>query len=107
MAEIFVSYSHADLSTVSRIALQLEDRGHDVWWDRELKGGQDFGPEIEAALRNANCAVVAWSGTARNSLWVRAEATLALESGKFVQLSLDAAKPPLPFTMLHLLDFSG
>lgn len=106
MAEVFVSYAHADQSTVSKIAGQLEHRGHSVWWDQRLMGGQDFGPAIESAIQRANCAVVAWSGIARNSLWVRAEATLAFESGKFVQLSLDGAKPPLPFTMLHLLDMS-
>jgi len=107
MPEVFVSYSHSDREAVARIAAELEKRGHGVWWDRHLNGGQDFGNAIESALRDARCAVVAWSGTARRSLWVRAEATLALESDKLVQLALDDAKPPLPFTMLHLLDFSG
>ena len=50
--------------------------------------------------------VVAWSASARQSLWVRAEANEALDSGKLVQISLDQAKLPLPFTMLHWLDFS-
>ncbi|HSC65565.1 MAG TPA: toll/interleukin-1 receptor domain-containing protein [Caldimonas sp.] len=106
MAEVFVSYSHRDVDAVARIATELEKRGHGVWWDRRLQGGQDFGAVIESALRDAKCAVVAWSGTSRRSLWVRAEATLALEFDKLVQLSLDDARPPLPFTMLHLLDFS-
>ena len=107
MAELFISYSHADLKPVSKMAGQLEQRGHEVWWDQRLRGGQDFGGAIEAALENSKCAVVAWSKSARSSLWVRAEATLAWESGKLVQLSLDGAKPPLPFTMIQLLDFSG
>jgi hypothetical protein len=107
MAELFISYSHADLKPVSKMAGQLEQRGHEVWWDQRLRGGQDFGPAIEEALENSKCAVVAWSKSARSSLWVRAEATLAWESGKLVQLSLDGAKPPLPFTMIQLLDFSG
>jgi len=107
MAELFVSYSHADRKPVSEVAGQLEQRGHEVWWDQRLRGGEDFGVAIEHALEKSKCAVVAWSKSARLSLWVRAEATLALESGKLVQLSLDGAKPPLPFTMLHLLDFSA
>jgi hypothetical protein len=107
MPELFVSYSHTDYKPVSNIALCLEMKGYQVWWDLRLRANQDFGMEIEAALKNANCAVVAWSNTARNSLWVRAEATVALESGKLVQLSLDGTKPPLPFTMIHLLDFSN
>jgi hypothetical protein len=38
---------------------------------------------------------------------VRAEANAALDQGKLVQLSLDAARLPLPFTMLHATDLSG
>jgi len=106
MAELFVSYSHADREPVSSIAQGLERAGHAVWWDHRLRAHQDFGMEIESALSNAKCAVVAWSTTARDSLWVRAEATAALDSAKLVQLSLDGAKPPLPFTMIHVLDFS-
>ena len=106
MADLFVSYSHADCAPVSNLAQGLEKTGYEVWWDRRLRAHQDFGLEIEAALRKANCAIVAWSRTARDSLWVRAEATAAWEDHKLVQLSLDGAKPPLPFTMIHLLDFS-
>ncbi len=106
MAALFVSYSHADREPVSGIAQGLERSGHDVWWDRRLRAHHDFGKEIESALSDATCAVVAWSSTARDSLWVRAEATAALDSAKLVQLSLDGGKPPLPFTMIHVLDFS-
>ena len=37
---------------------------------------------------------------------MRAEANEALDSGKLVQVNLDEARLPLPFTMLHFLDFS-
>lgn len=106
MADLFVSYSHADRQPVSKLAGALETDGHEVWWDDRLRAHQDFGAEIDASLRRSNCAIVAWSATARDSLWVRAEATAAWESRKLVQLSLDGARPPLPFTMIHLLDFS-
>ena len=107
MSEVFVSYSHRDQEKVSRIAGALEKSGFETWWDRRLRAHQDYGLEIEAALRRANCAVVAWSAGARDSLWVRAEATEAWETDKLVQITLDGAKPPLPFTMIHLLNLSG
>lgn len=106
MADLFVSYSHADRQPVSKLAGALQADGHEVWWDDRLRPYHDFGAEIEASLRRSNCAIVAWSAAARDSLWVRAEATAAWESRKLVQLSLDGAKPPLPFTMVHLLDLS-
>jgi TIR domain len=68
MAELFISYSHSDRKSVSDIAIGLEKTGHQVWWDRRLRAYQDFGKEIEAAIEKANCAIVAWSATARNSL---------------------------------------
>lgn len=104
--DVFVSYARNDRKSVSTIVEGLQSAGYQVWWDSRLLPFQDFSLEIETALKNTNCAVVAWSTTARNSLWVRAEATFALEAEKLVQLSIDGAKPPLPFTMIHLLDFT-
>lgn len=106
MTDVFVSYARNDRKSVSTIVEELKTSGYQVWWDSRLQPYQDFGVEIETALKNANCAIVAWSTTARNSLWVRAEATFALEAEKLVQLSIDGSKPPLPFTMIHLLDFA-
>jgi hypothetical protein len=60
---------------------------------------------IEREIDAARCVVVAWSAQARQSLWVRAEANEALDKGKLVQINLDACRLPLPFTMLHFLDF--
>lgn len=87
------------------IVHRLVGRGHGVWWDRRLRGGDDFGSIIQGALAASRCAVVAWSKFAQHSLWVRAEANSARECGKLVQLTLDGTKPPLPFSMLHTLDF--
>ena len=106
MAEIFVSYSRADRERVGAVSRCLEASGRSLWWDPRLASGADYGQVIEREIEAARCVVVAWSGTARESLWVRAEANAALDQGKLVQINLDRAKLPLPFTMLHFLDFS-
>ena len=85
----------------------LEAGGRSLWWDRELATGDDYAQVIEREIEAANCVVVAWSATARDSLWVRAEANEALDQNKLVQINFDGAKLPLPFTMLHWLDFSA
>lgn len=107
MSSVFVSYSRADAAPVGSIATRLSEHGYDVWWDKRLRGGEDFTAAIESALAGSKCAVVAWSKVARNSLWVKAEANSAREDGKLVQLTLDGSKPPLPFSALHTIDFSG
>ena len=37
---------------------------------------------------------------------VRAEANEALDSGKLVQINLDGTRLPLPYSVLHFLDFT-
>jgi hypothetical protein len=106
MADVFISYSRRDRDRVGEISGALEASGYSLWWDRVLKSGEDYGQVIEREIGAARCVVVAWSATARESLWVKAEANEALDSGKIVQVSVDGAKLPLPFTMLHALDFS-
>jgi hypothetical protein len=105
MADVFVSYSHADRPKAGRLAGAVEESGWSLWWDEKLPPGCVYAQVIEQEIETAGCVLVAWSATARDSLWVRAEANEALDSGKLVQLSWDGAKLPLPFTALHFLDF--
>lgn len=107
MADVFVSYARQNRPRVAEISGALEAGGYSLWWDRQIASGADYGILIEREIEAAHCVVVAWSAAARQSLWVRAEANEALDSGKLVQISLDEARLPLPFTMLHFLDFSG
>src|SRR4051812_43667361 len=105
MADVFLSYARATQKRVAEIGGALESRGYSLWWDKALNASDDYAMVIEAELDAAGCVVVAWSAQARQSLWVRAEANEALDSGKLVQINLDACRLPLPFTMLHFLDF--
>jgi hypothetical protein len=107
MADIFVSYAHANLKRVEPICSGIEQSGLSLWWDDRLRAGDDFALVIEREIQSAGCVVVVWSEAARNSLWVRAEATEALDANKLAQVRLDGVKPPLPFTIVEMLDFSG
>ena len=107
MAEVFVSYSRANRDRIVTVSDNLEESGYSVWWDRALAPGDDYALLIEQQIDAAPCVVVAWSETARQSLWVRAEANEALDAGKLVQINLDKARLPLPFSGLNHLDFSG
>ena len=106
MADVFVSYAHRNLRRVKPISKSLTDAGFSLWWDDHLMAGDDFSMVIERELNAAKCAVVVWSEAARNSLWVRAEATEALDAGKLVQVRVDGVKPPLPFTVVQMHDLT-
>ena len=47
---IFVSYAREDEEFAKAVADLLKSDGFDVWWDRELRGGQTFPDEIENAI---------------------------------------------------------
>ncbi|HMG48343.1 MAG TPA: toll/interleukin-1 receptor domain-containing protein [Allosphingosinicella sp.] len=105
MADVFLSYGRATRARVEQISDALEGSGYNLWWDKALNASDDYAMVIEKEIDAARCVVVAWSNQARQSLWVRAEANEALDKGKLVQINLDACRLPLPFTMLHFLDF--
>lgn len=107
MADVFVSYSHANRDRARALAQAVEGSGFSLWWDEKLAPGSVYAQVIEGEITEAGCVVVAWSATARDSLWVRAEANEALDQNKLVQLTLDRSKLPLPFNALHALDFSA
>jgi len=105
LADIFISYARADRERVEKLATALEGQGYSVWWDRHIAGGAEFSKDIEKELNAAKAVIVAWSGEANESRWVKDEAGLAAEAGKLVTLSLDGAEPPIGFKQFHAVNF--
>lgn len=97
MARIFLSYARDDAVRAERIALELEEAGHVVWWDREISAGSSFSNEIDSALADAELVVVLWSSHSIRSDWVRDEAAIGRDSGRLVPALIDNVQPPLGF----------
>lgn len=107
MARVFLSYDRRDRRRAEAVAAALEDAGHDVWWDRHIKGGRRFSTEIEQALAEADSVVVLWSANSVQSDWVRDEAAAGLESGRLIPAAIDATPPPLGFRQIQTIDLSA
>ena len=107
MAEVFISYAHSTLQEAERVAEALRAHGHRVWRDDQLPAHRAYTDVIEERLRLADAVVVIWSAAAAKSQWVRAEADVARESGKLVQLTVDGALPPMPFNQIQCVNLSG
>jgi hypothetical protein len=43
---------------VERLAAALEQHGWVVWWDHDIRTGEDFGRRIHTALQAARCVIV-------------------------------------------------
>ena len=104
---VFISYARADRARVEPLGEALRARGYSVWWDGDIPGGAAFANEIEAALRNADAVVVAWSRTSIASDWVRDEAALGRDLHRLAPIVLDDAQPPLGFGQYQVVDFAA
>ncbi|HET9356432.1 MAG TPA: TIR domain-containing protein [Sphingomicrobium sp.] len=107
MARLFLSYAHQDSAAAQDLAAAMTERGHQVWWDRELHGGTRFATEIDRQLREADAVVVLWSRHSCESPWVQDEASEGRDSGRMVPVGLDDSRPPLGFRQYQSIDFSG
>jgi len=106
MTDVFISYAHADLERVEKLAHALEAAGISVWWDRRIDLGAEFSKDIERELAGAKAVIVAWSAASADSPWVRDEASFARKRGTLIPITLDANEPPLGFRQFHAFDFS-
>jgi len=97
MADVVLSYARENRQQAESLAHALEHAGWSVWWDRAILPGTSFEQVIEAELSAARCVVVLWSAAARQSNWVRDEASLALSRDVLVSALLDDSKLPLGF----------
>jgi peptidoglycan hydrolase-like protein with peptidoglycan-binding domain len=105
--DVFISYAREDRPDAQLLAGALSREGWTVWWDREIRVGQSFDREIEAALAGARAVIVLWSRAATTSTWVRAEAGDAADRGVLVPARLDDTEVPLRFRSLQTADLRG
>lgn len=101
LSDVFISYARKNYPQARAVATALANAGYDVWIDDELPAHRAFSSVIEEKLRAAKAVIVLWSEDARASKWVPAEADLAYNDDKLVQISVDGALPPLPFNRIH------
>lgn len=93
----FISYDAKDRQKALRVrqALVTATR-QNVWWDRNLKPGREWQPELKKALETARCVVVLWSQHSVSSSWVLAEATVGSYRGNLVAAFLEPCELPPP-----------
>jgi hypothetical protein len=106
MSHVMVSYKREDEPRVAVLVRALRANGLEVWWDQGLPGGEAWRANIEKALDDAGCVVVAWSygSTGPDGGFVRDEAARARQRGILVPVLIDPVTPPLGFGELQAID---
>lgn len=105
--DVFISYAHEDRPKAIALAKALEARRLRVWWDPDLRAGDQWARVIEEAVEASSCVVVLWSAKSVESRWVNAEARVGLDRDKLVPVCLDAAEPPLVFREIQWRSLVG
>lgn len=88
MADIFISYSSKDRESIDSLSCSLEARGPTVWYDRGLTAGDDLKAKIDHELNASEAVIVVWSPDSVKSDWVKWEARYAIESKKYLPVTL-------------------
>jgi hypothetical protein len=109
----FLSYSHEDKDSATKIATSLRAGGIDVWVDRwEIQPGDSLVQKIfEEGLSGADAFLALISKNSINSPWVRQELDVALIKRiegitRIIPILLDGVKPPDHLRPLRWVDMS-
>jgi TolB-like protein/Flp pilus assembly protein TadD len=104
MPDIFISYARSSSLDAEKISGALRAKGYAVWHDKEIPPHRSYAEVIAEQLEAARAVVVIWSPDAIQSQWVCSEANRARESGKLIQVIVDACVPPMPFDQIQCAD---
>ena len=80
--KVFISYRSKERKLVEGLAADLEGFGHDVWFDRELTGGQKWWNEIIENIRACDLFVIALSSGLLRSIPCTKEREYAMALNK-------------------------
>jgi hypothetical protein len=82
MSQIFVSYSRRDGEAVGRLVEAVKQDGHQVFFDQDISGGQQWRETIVTAIRKADVFMVVLSPVSIASDHVRKELDIAQDEKK-------------------------
>src|SRR5262245_51331816 len=95
MVDVFISYKKERRLYAQRLAVILEARGYDIWWDHGLLPGEEFDQQILQKLNAARAVVVLWCSGAIRSGFVKSEARRAFRDRKLVQTHIENVEAPI------------
>lgn len=107
MADIFVSYSRTDRDKVAPIVALLQLQGWSVWWDPELRAGEQWTEVIEREIKAARCVLVVWSAVSVTRRWVQVEAHFGLERDNLVPVIIEEVEQPFGFGLVQAANLAG
>lgn len=106
MIDVFISYGSEDRLKANALANLFTELGWDVWWDKKLKGGVEWSPEIINTLKNSKSVVVLWSRDSIKKDWVIKEAKAAEVAGTLIPVLLQPSVLETPTPDIQAIKLS-
>ena len=79
---VFISYSHTDQETVTKIIEEIYKEGYHVWYDIGISPGEDPFEYIAKHLINCEVAIIFLSSKSANSHYCKSEINFAISKAK-------------------------
>jgi hypothetical protein len=102
--DVFLSYASEDRDRARVLVAALKLHGFQVWWDREIRPGDEFSPVIQQHLDAARAVVVLWTAHSIQKSFVKEEAARASSRKTLVPVLLDPVEPPMGFGLVSHVD---
>jgi HEAT repeat protein len=108
MSEIFISYCRKDADPAELLRGRLKEAGFSTWIDLEgLQAGEEWGQEIDQAIRDSAALVVLLTPASRASAYVAYEWAFALGAGvRVIPILWTSTDIPHRLASLQHLDFT-
>jgi hypothetical protein len=84
VAKLFISYGRKSQAQAGQLADDLEALGHEVWFDKQLSGGQAWWDQILGVIRGCEAFIFLLDPEGLNSIACQREFTYAGALGKFI-----------------------
>jgi hypothetical protein len=105
--KIFISYSRADSDYVARLVDALRNKGFDVWFDKNIRTGNEWDNTIEREIKNADAMVLILSDTSVQSDNVKDEMSYAMQLSKnVIPIKIEECDVPMRLARKQFIDFT-
>ncbi|MCW8980178.1 MAG: toll/interleukin-1 receptor domain-containing protein [Altibacter sp.] len=105
--KIFISYSRADTEYVSKLVTDLRSMDFEVWFDKNIRSGEEWDNVIEREIKNADAMILVLSATSVASNNVKDEMSYALELDKHVSpIKIEPCAVPMRLARKQHIDFT-
>lgn len=105
--KLFISYSRDDIEYASKLVDSLRKVGFEVWFDANIRTGDEWDDAIEQEIKNSDAMVLILSKSSVNSNNVKDEMSFAMQLNKGINpIKIEECDVPMRLARKQFTDFT-